>query len=111
MIGTVKSTLPSGTAPAIDYSTNIEFINDTAHSTETITIYLPCHYLCTSCETPWDQTDCQSCGSLTANGFRWLDWGSDTVFIDTCDTYCPNDADRNYDNAYPGQYISDVNVR
>jgi hypothetical protein len=49
---------------------------------------------------------CNSCWNRNGNAYQWLSWGSSTAYISTCHSYCPNDADRGYDNAYPGQYIS-----
>jgi hypothetical protein len=68
-------------------------------------VYLPCHWLCSSCTASWTNTSCQSCWSNNGRAYQWLAWGSATSYINTCDTVCPNDWQNGYSNAYPGQYI------
>lgn len=82
-----------------------------ANNQNTPIVYLPCHYYCASCTTTWSKTSCQSCSNKTVNAYQWLAWGSSTSYINTCDTRCPNDVDRGYDNLYPGQYISSTASR
>ena len=66
---------------------------------------LPCHPYCSSCYNSWTHTSCTGCWNRNGNAYRWLAWNSPTQYIDTCHTYCPNDAERGYDNAAAGQYF------
>ncbi len=66
-----------------------------------------CHSYCIQCSN-LHKTTCTECAY---NAYRSLQWGSATTYINTCDIYCYNDVDRNYDNLYPGQYIAVLNSR
>lgn len=70
---------------------------------KTVAIYYPCHPYCASCNVQWNYDYCDSCTHNNHNAYKWLNW-ADTSYR-RCLTYCPN---RNYDNAYQGQYIANT---